>query len=213
MINKHFVKSEYVKPYYTLGEYSDQTKNIWFVFHGYGQLSEFFSKNFEGLASNDTFIIIPQAPSKFYNGFGFDKVGSSWLTKNELEEETQNNLNYLESIVQREAINLKQVKINGFGFSQGVSMLVRWLAYKSLSLDKLVLWAGQFPKKYINLENLQSPKMLYFVIGNNDPLKEQFNLKEEIAFVEEKLQTNVNYIEYEGGHKVDKEIISNLFND
>ncbi len=211
MINKQLVEFKNTKPYYALGNYSAETEEVWFIFHGYGQLGEYFAKNFEDLANNKTYIIIPQAPSKFYNGFNFDRVGASWLTKNELEEEIQNNFNYLESVLQRENINLNKVKINGFAFSQGVSMLVRWFAHKNFKINKMVLWAGLFPKNLVNYDNIKPPKKLCLVMGEKDPLKEQFNFVEEFNYVKEKIKTDITYIEYEGGHKVDKKIIDQLF--
>ena len=32
--------------YFQAGSISNKTKNVWFVFHGYGMLSEFFIKKF-----------------------------------------------------------------------------------------------------------------------------------------------------------------------
>lgn len=35
--------------YYTLGELTANTKSIWFVIHGYGQLAKYFLPKFSGL--------------------------------------------------------------------------------------------------------------------------------------------------------------------
>ena len=35
--------------YFQLGKISEQTKTIWFVFHGYGMLSQYFIKKFKSL--------------------------------------------------------------------------------------------------------------------------------------------------------------------
>ena len=35
--------------YYTLNKLTEDTERIWLVFHGYGQLAEYFIKKFEGL--------------------------------------------------------------------------------------------------------------------------------------------------------------------
>ena len=210
MLNKNSVKSEFTKPYYTLGKYSEETENIWFIFHGYGQLAEYFAKNFEDLSSNKTYFIFPQAPSKCYIDNDFNKVGASWLTKNEIEEEIENNFNYLNGILALEKIDLSKVKINGFGFSQGVSMLVRWFASKKIMVEKMILWAGKSPTTFLDDKNILSPKKLYFVMGNNDPLKEYLNLEEELPRLEKQFSVKVNFIEYEGAHKVNKEIVKHL---
>ena len=38
--------------YFQAGSISNKTKNVWFVFHGYGMLSEFFIKKFESLVDS-----------------------------------------------------------------------------------------------------------------------------------------------------------------
>jgi predicted esterase len=212
MLNKNLVKSEYIKPYYTLGKYTQKTKSIWFVFHGFGQLGVYFAKNFEDCVNDETYFIFPQGPSKFYVGFDFNRVGASWLTKNEVEDEIENVFGYLESILERENIDLNKVKINGFGFSQGVSVLVRWFAKKQFETEKLILWAGQTPKTFVDYEKFPLPKKIYFVAGNQDPLQEYMNLEDELGFIEKNLNTKPELISYEGGHKVDREIILELIN-
>ncbi|MBV1924687.1 MAG: esterase, partial [Flavobacteriaceae bacterium] len=60
--------------YHTLNTYSEKTKNVWLVFHGMGYLSKYFSRYFSELSSEENFIIIPQAPSKYYMGENFKHV-------------------------------------------------------------------------------------------------------------------------------------------
>ncbi len=48
--------------YSVLNKYSENTKNIWFVFHGMGYLSKYFIKYFSHLDPEENFIIAPQAP-------------------------------------------------------------------------------------------------------------------------------------------------------
>ena len=38
--------------YFQLGKISEQTKTIWFVFHGYGMLSKYFIKKFKPIIKN-----------------------------------------------------------------------------------------------------------------------------------------------------------------
>jgi len=65
--------------YFQLGKISEQTKTIWFVFHGYGMLSQYFIKKFKNLENNQTYILSISRDLKdehqfpcalFYNGMG-----------------------------------------------------------------------------------------------------------------------------------------------
>ena len=61
--------------YFQAGSISNKTKNVWFVFHGYGMLSEFFIKKFESLVDSETIIIAPEATSRFYLEGKYERVG------------------------------------------------------------------------------------------------------------------------------------------
>ena len=80
--------------YETLNDFTDETKNVWIVFHGIGYLSKYFLKYFDELNPLDNYIIAPQAPSKYYLNSSYKHVGASWLTKENTETEINNNLNY-----------------------------------------------------------------------------------------------------------------------
>ena len=84
--------------YSTLNIFSENTKNVWLVFHGMGYLSRYFIRYFSEINPSENFIIAPQAPSKYYQGTNFKHVGASWLTKEATEEETINVLSYIDEI-------------------------------------------------------------------------------------------------------------------
>ena len=67
--------------YTTLNSLTSKTKNVIFACHGMGYLSRYFLKYFKGLNSDDNYIIIPQAQSKYYIAPKMKHVGASWLTK------------------------------------------------------------------------------------------------------------------------------------
>ena len=81
--------------YYQSGLISNKTKNLWFVFHGYGMLAEFFIKKFQYLIDKETVVIAPEATSRFYLDGKYERVGSSWITKVEKEDDIIDNLYYL----------------------------------------------------------------------------------------------------------------------
>ena len=88
--------------YTTLNTLTDKTKNVWIVFHGIGYLSKYFLKYFDELPSEENYIIAPQAPSKYYLNDQYRHVGASWLTKENTANETQNVLNYLDTVFSSE---------------------------------------------------------------------------------------------------------------
>ncbi len=50
----------YKTKYYKLGEINSETKQVWWVLHGYGQLGKFFIQKFKSLAENKVCIIAPE---------------------------------------------------------------------------------------------------------------------------------------------------------
>lgn len=170
--------------YNTLGELTSQTKNIWVVCHGYGQLSEYFIKNFECLDRESNFIIAPQALSKFYIGGFTGRVGASWMTKFNREAEIENYVNLLSDIYRQEVAekDISQCKIILFGFSQGTATITRWALQSGLHFDALVLWAGSFPH---DVDHEMAAKKLdgkdfRFAIGTQDGFFNEKRIKEHI---------------------------------
>jgi len=213
MTNKPLEKSvryNSTNTYETLNDFTDKTKNIWVVFHGIGYLSKYFLKYFDELNPVDNYIIAPQAPSKYYLNNSYKHVGSSWLTKENTEIEIKNNLKYLDAILAKEMI-LSTCNLIIFGFSQGVSMAVRWVAQRKIVCDQLVLYAGGIPnelneKDFAHLGNTQ----VTIIIGNQD----EYLTKERLSIEREKSRTIFNgrakeHI-FNGGHVVKKELINSL---
>ncbi len=52
--------------YYRLGELTANTKSIWFVIHGYGQLAKYFLPKFSGLVNKETCVIAPEGLARFF---------------------------------------------------------------------------------------------------------------------------------------------------
>ena len=52
--------------YYTLGALSEQTKEIWFVIHGWAQLAGPYLNEFAAMDDGSRFFIAPEALNKFY---------------------------------------------------------------------------------------------------------------------------------------------------
>lgn len=196
--------------YETLNELNEQTKNVWLVFHGIGYLSKFFLRYFDELNADENYIIAPQAPSKYYLKDSYKHVGASWLTKEDTLMETNNVFNYLDAVWEREKIP-KQCKLIILGFSQGVSIALRYLAYRQLACDKLVIYAGGIPNELHRTHfNFLNTTEVISIIGDKDEYLSQERLKEERKKLLSLFGQSIHHISFNGGHEVRKEIINQL---
>ena len=66
--------------YYTLGTLDTNTKHVYIVLHGYGQLASQIIHKFDDMA-DEVFIIAPEGLSRFYWDGMTGTVGASWMTK------------------------------------------------------------------------------------------------------------------------------------
>lgn len=197
--------------YETLNNFTKETKNVWIVFHGIGYLSKYFLKYFDKLNSIDNYIIAPQAPSKYYLNNSYKHVGASWLTKVNTKTEINNNLNYLDAILEEERI-LSKHKLIIFGYSQGVSMATRWVAQRKIECDHLVFYAGGIPDELTknDFSHLANTTQISIIIGNKD----EYLTKERLTIEREKSRIifdgRAKEHIFDGGHIVKKELINNL---
>jgi len=113
--------------YYTLGALSEKTRTVWFVCHGYGQLANYFLRNFKSLENEKTFIISPEGFHRYYlNGFS-GRVGASWMTKEDRLNDIADYVAYLDQLYHKvfSSVNRNNLKVNLLGFSQGGATATR----------------------------------------------------------------------------------------
>lgn len=205
------VSYKVINTYSTLNIYSEKTVNVWFVFHGMGYLSRYFINYFSHLNPEENFIIAPQAPSKYYLGKDFKHVGASWLTRENTVLETKNVLEYVDMVFETEAPKpLPRFMV--LGYSQGVSIALRWLARKKINCDELVLHSGGIPKELVaeDFRFLKDTAKVTYIYGNQDAFitearKTEENLKGSALF-----GNRLNIKVFEGKHEVDTEFLSQL---
>lgn len=208
MINEKQVSYRSTNSYSTLNEFTSQTKNVWVVFHGIGYLSKYFLKYFRHLNQKENYIIAPQAPSKYYLDGKYEHVGASWATRENTEQEIENVLAYLDEIYEKEGLkNAENIIL--FGYSQGVSVVSRWVARRKITCSKLILNSGRLPKElepsdFTFLEGTE----IDFVYGKDDPFVNAEFLKSEEKRIRELFPKNLNFIAFDGGHEVNKEMLS-----
>ena len=198
--------------YETLNKLNENTKNIWVVFHGIGYLSKYFLKYFAELNAEENYIIAPQAPSKYYLKDEYKYVGASWLTKVDTQDELKNVMNYLDSVAQSENL-LESKNLILFGFSQGVSVLTRWMVAKKLHPKKVILYAGGIPNElsvqhfeYLDYEQTK----VILVYGDSDVFLTKERLKKEEVKIKKLFNKKAQIINFNGGHEIKPEIIAKL---
>ncbi|WKB80833.1 esterase [Cellulophaga lytica] len=198
--------------YATLNNLTTETKNVWFVCHGMGYLSKYFLRYFKELNSKENYIIAPQAPSKYYLNNKFTHIGASWLTRENTIAETKNVITYLNKVYLAENIP-EHCNFIVLGYSQGVSVVTRWLAKEKIECNHIVLYAGTVPKELSNTDfiylNNNKTKTTY-IVGNEDAYFNDERKNLEKTRIKNILDPNTNFISFKGAHEVKKEIINSL---
>jgi predicted esterase len=199
--------------YSTIGSLDDNTTDVWFVIHGYGQLAEFFIQKFQVLDNGKTFIVAPEALSKFYLKEFSGRVGATWMTKEDRENEISDYLNYLNQLYSHvfEGKNPENYRINILGFSQGTATVCRWCMNDSIKYDRLILWAGFFGK---GIQDIITPEKLLdkdvvAVYGTRDEFLVKINL-ESYEFDLTDAIPHIEIITFDGTHTIVDEALKKL---
>jgi predicted esterase len=202
--------------YYKIGQVTAKTKAIWFVIHGYGQLAQYFIQKFKTLESKDICVIAPEGLSRFYleqlenAGRKNNRVGASWMTRENRLTDISNYLEFLDSIYRTEVSN-KSIDVTVLGFSQGSATASRWVTEGKINFDRLILWAGMFPPDmdFNNASTMLKNKKVSLVYGTKDRFitDERFA---EMELVTGRLGTTVDKISFDGGHEIDETTLNNI---
>ncbi|SRX75957.1 alpha/beta hydrolase [Aequorivita antarctica] len=199
--------------YSTLNTLTEKTKNVWMVFHGMGYLSKYFISYFSELNAEENFIIAPQAPSKYYQGKNFKHVGASWLTRENTITETQNILNYVDAVFGKELSDVKPNLIV-LGYSQGVSIAMRWVASRKIQCDTLILHSGGIPNELQtqDFEFLKPTAQVIYLYGNKDQYITEARETEEKLKGSKLFQNRLKIEVFEGIHEVNREFLLKFSN-
>ncbi|WP_353777852.1 esterase [Winogradskyella sp. 3972H.M.0a.05] len=194
--------------YSTLNTLTDKTKTVWFVCHGMGYLSRYFLKYFKGLNPEENYIIAPQAPSKYYIP-PKSHVGANWLTRDNTEQGTGNIMNYFDAIFEAEQIP-DDVNLIVFGYSQGVSVAMRYVVRRQLQCNQLVIHSGGIPKELTAEDFKFLNTKISLVYGIEDEYLNDERMQYETNRVHELFGDNITVLPFEGKHEVNVEFINTL---
>jgi len=215
-MEQHPIVVPYQARYFTLGTLTAQTRQIWFVLHGYGQLAEYFLKKFNVLEDQNIFVVAPEGLSHFYlenlqtTGRASDRVGASWMTKENRLVDIQNYLAYLNAIDQTVG-NPADLPVTILGFSQGAATASRWAVEGKVKFQRLVLWAGVFPPDmdFHSAHQILEHKETCFVYGTSDPFINDSRFA-EMNLLSAKLGITPRVISFEGKHEMDRDTLLKL---
>lgn len=194
--------------YYQLGELTSSTNQLWFVIHGYGQLARYFIQKFNILDNGDHCVIAPEGLSKFYLEGYSGRVGATWMTKEDRLTDIENYVNYLNTLYHSLKNSQTNLRVNVVGFSQGAATASRWVAQSSVSIDRLILWAGIFPpdmdvvdagRRFSNMEVIN-------VYGEKDPFLDNNKFKEQFKIIKS-LGITSPTITFDGVHDIDSDTL------
>lgn len=215
MMTERGVQFNYKARYYTLGGITASTKQVWFVIHGYGQLAQYFIKKFKVLEDLGICVIAPEGLSRFYLedvstriAGGSNRVGATWMTKENRETDIENYINYLQCVYDTEMSETQNIPVTILGFSQGGATATRWALSGQPRFDRFILWAGIFPPDM----NVESGKVIYknkkviTVFGDEDPFitPDRINELEALSL---KLQVVPHKITFKGKHEMNDETL------
>ena len=212
-LKKYNVQTPRTARFYKLNSVKPETKNIWIVFHGYGQLAEYFIKHFEKLDPKENTVIALEGLSRFYVEGLTGRVGASWMTKEDREDEIIDQTAYVNAVLDASEIDPKNAKqrIIVLGFSQGTATAVRWFVNNGIRPDQLVLWAGSFPhdvdtKKHGSIFRDLS---VHFAYGHEDPFLKHINVEEKTGEFEA-MGMKLNVWPFNGKHAMDKPTLQKI---
>lgn len=205
-MQEHHLSVTRTARFFTLGSLDNHTRQVWFVLHGYGQLAQFFIRKFEILNDGRTFIVAPEALSRFYLEGVTGRVGASWMTREERPQEIADYIAYLNQLYDTvlEGQDLSKLQINLLGFSQGNATVLRWLNSDHVRCDRLIIWAGFFAN---GIADVIEPSKLADIpttlaYGTQDEYLVQMDLEKYGTDIQAAIP-HLQIITFEGKHTVD----------
>ena len=195
--------------YSTLNSLTEKTQTIWFVCHGMGYLSRYFLKYFKDLDPELNYVIAPQAQSKYYLPPKFQHVGSSWLTKENTQKETENVMRYFDSVLENEQLP-KGKKLVIVGYSQGVSVAMRYMAQRRLQCEHLLIMSGGIPKELERKDFEYLDAKVTLIYGTQDEYLDEERMNYETSRVHELFGNDVKIVPFEGNHMVNTQLLNTL---
>jgi predicted esterase len=205
---------------FAMGPAPEETDRILVALHGYAQHPAYFLKRLEPLAAEGWAILAPEGLHRFYIQGTSGRVGASWMTSEDRENDIKDYVRYLESM--RAQLMPPSPRFpHGqhrvlLGFSQGVPTAARWAAAHPGGWDQLIFWAGIFPP---DLEQWAPPPQatwsripIDWALGDQDPFfQDAHYVPAETWFDQHQIPYRTH--RFEGGHHLDFPLLERLLRE
>ncbi len=178
------------------------------VFHGIGQLARYFIRQFTHLDADTNYILAPQAPSLYYLSEAYTRVGACWLTRERTQEGMENLLGYLDALAGQEKLH-EEDDLRLLGYSQGVSVLCRWVARRRIPCHRMILYAGKVPEELgpEDFSHLSPETTVELYLGSEDPYLERWDMETLTGQARRLFGNRLKVISYDGGHEFQGRLI------
>lgn len=203
------VTFSYSGRYYLEGDTAGE--DIWFIFHGQGQLPQYFKDKFRSLHKHGRLLVFPEGLNRYYLAGFYGRVGAGWMTKEDRLTDIENYLIYLNQIHNQVLKGNTSRKITILGFSQGAATASRWIANGLVNCKHLILWAGILPPD-MDLDtssDIFSKLRITTVYGTEDPYVTDERISEQMRLLTA-LRGGTNVITFNGGHDIDPDTLARL---
>lgn len=199
--------------YYVLGEPGPGTRQVWFACHGYGQLAGDFITSFETLNDGQNLVIAPEGLHRFYLHGAGDKIGASWMTREDRLNDISDYIHYLDSVYAEvmKQFDPRNVRITALGFSQGTATACRWVLAGRNNVQRLILWGGDIPPDTDWESGRERLKDLEFrlVYGTNDPyIKQEQVCRQEGLLKQHHVKYKIDT--FNGHHEIEPNMLKSL---
>jgi predicted esterase len=206
MIQENHLTVTKTARYFTLGNLTENTRQVWIVIHGFRQSAKSFLKEFEPLLNDKNFFIAPEALNRFYLTRQGKEVGASWMTREDRLNEIKDYINYLEQLYTSLQLDKYNTQIIALGFSQGASTVTRWIDASQNKIDLAIVYAGEVAPELLPLKENSGLKKTrnYYVCGTKD----EFFTPAALSIVKN-VYSELNFTEifFEGTHEINVEAL------
>ncbi len=210
-MEERFIRVQRTARYHVLGD-ADQARALWIVLHGYGQLARYFLSKFEGL-EKALLIVAPEGMNRFYLDEVHQRVGATWMTREDRENEIQDQVGYLDTLVEMMHSERGKLPVHVLGFSQGVATACRWSLLGRTEITRLVLWAGGLPPEPSagQLRERWANIRIDVVLGTRDPFAGEAELQNQRNRL---TAAGVGHVvhRFEGAHELEPVLLGRLLN-
>jgi acetyl esterase/lipase len=197
--------------YLTLGRRDGPLDEVWFLFHGYGQLASEFLEYARALSREGRLLVVPEALSRFYHE-DHKRIGASWMTREDRVAEIDDYVSYLDRLHDRifEGLRRAGIRLRILGFSQGVATAARWATRGKVEVDQLVIWGSPLPNDLDDAGMIRLRRIRVTLVGGSrDPFLTDEHRGEQSSLLS-RHGVPFEMKRFEGGHRLDDDTLRSL---